>query len=171
MAPATMDVAGASKWIGRRTGQNFGSFNTVAGDNYVAERGQRKLDLRIKGDSIKEVFVANKSAEKGKHETELSLKGLSLKSRAADSFELFHTTLISDSKGVDNSNTTILDRHKNEDVLILMKGKPAMVGKLDSHGWFKIPLVQYQGQWQHLVYQQSNSNGSQSKQILCTIYL
>ena len=92
------------------------------------------MDLHIKRKSTKEVFVANGRAEQGKHETELPLKGLSLKASAAASFKLFCTTLISGSKVVDDGNTAILDRqgvkvYKDEDVLILVKGKPVMIGK------------------------------------------
>ena len=111
------------------------------------------MDLPIKRKSTKEVFVANASTKQGKHKTELPLEGLSLKARAADNSEAFRTTLISGSKGVDNGSTEILDRHgvkvyKDEDVLILVKGKPVMIEKQDNNGRFKIPLMQYRGQWQ-----------------------
>lgn len=64
---------------------------------------------------------------------------------------MFYITLIGISKVVDNENTAIIDRqgvmvYKDEDILILVKDKPVMVGKRENHGWFKIPLVQYRGQ-------------------------
>lgn len=104
------------------------------------------MDLPIKGDSTKKVFVTNGSAEQGKYATKLPLEGLSLQARAVYSFELIRTTLISSSKVVDNGDIAILDRqvvkvYKDEDMLILVKGNPVMLGKQDSHGRFKIPLV------------------------------
>jgi hypothetical protein len=37
---------------------------------------------------------------------------------------------------------------KEEDVLITRKGKPILIGVRDSHGRYRIPLMQQQGQWQ-----------------------
>ena len=37
---------------------------------------------------------------------------------------------------------------KEEDVLITCKGEPILIGVRDSHGRYRIPLVQQRGQWQ-----------------------
>ena len=109
--------------------------------------------MPFKGNSSKQVSVANGHVEQGKHETELPFEGLSPAAKAADSFASFHTTLISGSKVVDDGNTAILDQQgvkvfADEDVLILVQGKPIMIGTRDSRGRFKVPLVQHRGQWQ-----------------------
>lgn len=105
------------------------------------------MDLLIKGDLHKPVSVVNGYIEQGKDASKPPLEGLSHKAKAGDSFVLVHTTLISSNKVVDNSNTSILDRqgvkvYKDEDILILVKGKPVMVGKYDRNGCFKKPIVQ-----------------------------
>ena len=146
-------VSRAGKWIKKKANKVFATFDTGADDNYITENDRQKLQLPIKGDSSKQVSVANGHVEQGKHETELPLEGLSPTAKAADSFESFHTTLISGSKVVDDGNTVILDQqgvkvYTDEDVLILVRGKPIMIGTRDSRGRFKVPLVQHRGQWQ-----------------------
>ena len=37
---------------------------------------------------------------------------------------------------------------KEEDVLITCKGEPILIGVRDSHGRYRIPLMQQRGQWQ-----------------------
>ncbi len=37
---------------------------------------------------------------------------------------------------------------KEEDVLITCKGKPILIRVRDSHGQYRIPLIQQRGQWQ-----------------------
>ena len=120
----------------------WGSFDMTSDSNYITKDDQRELNLPIKEYSTKEVFVANGSVMQGKHATKLPLKGLSPEARVEYSFIFFHSTLISSSKVVDDGNTAILDRqgvkvYKDEDVLILVKGKPVMIGKRDSHRQFK----------------------------------
>ena len=114
------------------------SFDAAADDNYVAEGDRQELNLPIIAKSTKAVFITNGSAKQGKHETELTLDEVSTKARVTDSFETFRTTLISGSKVVDDGNTAILDRkrvkvHEDEDVLILVKGKPVMIEKRDAN--------------------------------------
>ncbi len=36
---------------------------------------------------------------------------------------------------------------KEEDVLITCKGEPILIGVRDSHGRYRIPLIQQRGQW------------------------
>ena len=85
--------------------------------------------------------MVNERGERGNYATKLPLEGLSPEARAADNFGLFPITLISSAKVVDDGITAILDKQgvkirKDEDVLILVKGKPIMVDKRDIHGWF-----------------------------------
>jgi hypothetical protein len=37
---------------------------------------------------------------------------------------------------------------KEEDVLITFKGEPILIGVRDSHGRYRIPLMQQRAQWQ-----------------------
>ena len=147
--PQTMEalaIAQIGQWFKNKVTKVFATFDTGSDGNYITEKDRQKLQLPITGDSDKRVSVANGHVEQGKHETELPLEGLSPTAKTADSFESFHTTLISGSKVVDDGNTAILDQQgvrvfADKDVLILVQGKPIMIGTRDNMGRFKVPLV------------------------------
>ena len=74
------------------------------------------------------------------------------KAAEADTFEEFPTSLMSVSKKADDGNVSIFTKEgvivtKEEDVLITCKRKPILVGKLDEHGRYHVPLTQARGQW------------------------
>ena len=150
--PRTMEalaVSRAGNWFKKKATKVFATFDTGADGDFITENDLQKLQLPIKGDSDKQVSVANGHVEQGKHETELPFEGLSPTAKAADSFELFHTTLISSSNIVDDGNTAILNQKgvkvlfADKDVLILVQAKPIMIGTHDSMDRFKVPLVQH----------------------------
>lgn len=137
----------------KRASQIYAAFDTGADNNFVSEQHRSELGLPDLGKSSKLVRVANGGIEHGKVRTQLPFEGLSEQARRADSFDTFHTTLISGQRVVDDGNKVILDDkgvkvYKSEDVLILVRGKPIMVGKRDERGRFQIPLMQVRGQWQ-----------------------
>jgi len=71
----------------------------------------------------------------------------------ADTFMDFPTSLMSVGKTANDGTVSIFTKEgvnvfKEEDVLITCKGKPILVGVRDSHGRYRIPLIQQWGQWQ-----------------------
>ena len=103
--------------------------------------------------STKKVGVANGGACNGKYVTKLPFPQLSNKAAEADTFEEFPTSLMSVSKTADNRNVYIFTGecvtvYKEEDVLITHQRKPILIGKLDEHGRYCIPLTQANGQRQ-----------------------
>ena len=93
--------------------------------------------------------VANAGTSRGNWETELPISELSKKAEKADSFSDFPTSLMSIGKTNDDGNVSIFTKdgvtvHKEEDVLIMCKGTPILIG---VRGRYRIPLVQRRGQW------------------------
>jgi hypothetical protein len=71
----------------------------------------------------------------------------------ADTFLDFPTSLMSVGKTADNGTVSVFTKEgvnvfKKEDVLITCKGEPILIGVRDSHGQYRIPLMQQRGQWQ-----------------------
>ena len=71
----------------------------------------------------------------------------------AGRFQDFPTSLMCVGKTADNGTVSVFTKEdvnvfKEEDVLIKCKGKPILIGVRDSHGQYRIPLMQQQGQWQ-----------------------
>ena len=69
----------------------------------------------------------------------------------AHPFKDFPTSLLSIDKVNDDGNVSIFIKqgvtvHTEEDVLITLKGQPAMIGKRDERVRYQIPLVQQRGQ-------------------------
>ena len=78
--------------------------------------------------------------------TPLPIPQLSKAAAEAHTFEDFPTSLLSVGKVNDDGNVSIFTRkgvtvHKEEDVLITVKGYPVMIGKRDNRGRYRIPLV------------------------------
>eukprot|EP00984_Skeletonema_dohrnii_P002295 scaffold797_cov118-Skeletonema_dohrnii-CCMP3373.AAC.10 len=132
------------------TNEVYASYDSAADGHYVAEDDRKKLNLPILRPSIKKVTVADGGIQAGKHQTMLPLHGLPEETKTGDSFDHFGTTLLSVGKVADAGNTSIFTRtgvnvYKEEDVLILVRGEPILVGKRDSFGRYKIPLVTQRG--------------------------
>jgi hypothetical protein len=56
-------------------------------------------------------------------------------------------------KMADNGTVSVFTKEginvfTEEDVLITCKGEPILIGVRDSHGQYRIPLMQQWGQWQ-----------------------
>ena len=88
-----------------------------------------------------------------KFTTQLPFQTLSSSARKADTFTEFPHSLMSVGKKADNGTISIFTKsgvavHKEEDVLIRMKGKPILIGVQDNQGRYRIPLIQQRGQWQ-----------------------
>ena len=77
----------------------------------------------------------------------LHIPRLSKTAAEANTFENFLTSLLSVGKINDDGNVSIFTKqgvtvHKEEDVLITVKGQPVMIVKRDGQGRYQIPLVQ-----------------------------
>jgi hypothetical protein len=97
--------------------------------------------------------VANGETCKAQFTTLLPFKALSKSARAADMFKEFPHSLMSVGKTANNGTISIFTKngvtvHKEQDVLIRMKGKPILIGVRDDQGRYLIPLIQQCGQWQ-----------------------
>jgi len=71
----------------------------------------------------------------------------------ADTFHDFPTSLMSVGKTADDGTVSVFTKEgvhafKEDDVLITCKGEPILIGVRDSHGQYRIPLIQQRGQWQ-----------------------
>ena len=83
--------------------------------------------------------------------TPLPIPHLSKAAAEAHTFEDFPTLLMSVGKVKDDGSVSVFTRkgvtvHKEEDVLITVKGQPVMIGKQDDRGRYRIPLIQQRGQ-------------------------
>jgi len=73
----------------------------------------------------------------------------------ADTFQDFPMFLMSVGKMANNGTVSVFTKEgrnvfKEEDMIITCKGKPILIGVRDSHGRYRIPLMQQRGQWQPL---------------------
>ena len=97
--------------------------------------------------------VANGGTSKAKYVTQLPIRQLSAQAMQADTFQDFPTSLMSVGKTADDGTVSVFTKEgvnvfKEEDVLITCKGEPILIGVRDSHGRYRIPLMQQRGQWQ-----------------------
>ena len=103
--------------------------------------------------SAKKVGVFNGSACNGKYVSTLPSPKLSNREAEVDTFEEFPTSLISVGKTADYGNVSIFTKegvpvYKEEYVLITCQRKPIIIGKMDEHGRYHIPLTQDHMKWQ-----------------------
>ena len=129
------------------------TYDSGANGNYLSESDRRRANLPILRRSTKRVGVANGGTSHAVHTTTLPFPQLSAKSRMADTFRDFPSSLMSVGKTADDGKVSIFTRdgvtvHNEEDVLITCKGRPVLVGKRDDRGRYRIPLVQERGHWQ-----------------------
>jgi hypothetical protein len=129
------------------------TYDSGADDNYMSESDRANARLPILRKSSKRVNVANGGLSKATNVTPLPIPGLSKAAAEAHTFKDFPTSLLSVGKVNDDGNVSIFTRkgvsvHKEEDVLITVKGQPVMIGRRDERGRYRIPLVQQRGQWQ-----------------------
>jgi hypothetical protein len=129
------------------------TYDSGADGNYLAKKGRIAVGLPALRVSTKRVGVANGGVAQVKHVTKLLFEQLSDKARTADTFTDFPHSLMSVGKTADDGTISIFTKdgttvHKEEDVLIMCKGMPILVGVLDMHGRYLIPLTQQRGRWQ-----------------------
>ena len=123
------------------------TYDSGADSNYISETNRAKAGPPILCTSTKRVGVANGGKSTGKYRTRLPIPNLSLAAAEADSFQDFPMSLLSVGKVEDDGNVSIFDKdgvkvYAKEDVLIMCKGKPIMIGKRDERGRYQIPLMQ-----------------------------
>ena len=85
--------------------------------------------------------------------TSLPFPQLSNKAEEVDTFKEFPTLLMSVGKTADNGKVSIFTKenvkvYKEDDVLIMCKGNPILVGRRNERNHYRIPLMQTQGQCQ-----------------------
>jgi len=102
----------------------------------------------------------------------------------ADTFQDFPTSLMSVNKTANDGTVSVftiggVHVFKEEDVLITCKGEPILIRVRDSHGRYRIPLIQQCGEWQlqrpskqaRKSLQQANSNGTSRQMDACRMQL
>ena len=129
------------------------TINSGAKGHYISEKDRAAACLPILHPSTKRSMVANGEKSNGQHVTSLPFPALSKKSRQADTFTDFPTSLTSVGKTADDGIISIFTKygvtiHDKKDMLITCKSKPLFIGVRDNNGRYCIPLVQRWGKWQ-----------------------
>jgi hypothetical protein len=129
------------------------TYDSGADGHYSSEKDRCKAGLPILRTSTRKIGVASGGTSKAKYVTQLPFRKLSAQAMQADTFQDFPTSLMSVGKTADNGTVSVFTKEgvtvfKEEDVLITCKGEPILIGVRDSHGQYRIPLVQQRGQWQ-----------------------
>ena len=129
------------------------TYDSGADGHYISKKDRRKAGLPIMRTSTRKVGVANGGTSHAKYVTQLPFRQLSAQSTQAATFQEFPTSLMSVGKTTDDGTVSVFTKEgvnvfKEEDVLTTCKGKPILIGVRDSHGRYRIPLVQQRGQWQ-----------------------
>ena len=125
-------------------------YDSGADGHYITEEDRKQAKLSILRKSSKKVNVANGETCKEKFTTQLPFESLSMSARTADTFTEFPHSLMSVGKIADDGTISIFTKsgvtvHKEQDVLIRMKGKPILIGVRDDQGRYRISLIQQRG--------------------------
>ena len=118
------------------------TYNSGADRHYLSEADRHTAGLLILKPYTKRGGV-----------TRLPFPTLSPRATQADSINDFPHSLMSVGKTSDDKTVSIftwdgVTVHAEEDILITCQGVPILIGVRDTHGRYRIPLVQTQGQWQ-----------------------
>ena len=129
------------------------TYDSGADGHYVCEADRLQAGLPILHPYTKHVGVANGSISKATNVCQLPFPQLSATATQADSFHDFPHSLMSVGKTCDDGTISIFTQsgvsiHRDQDVLITCKGDPLLTGTRDAHGRYRIPLIQYKGNWQ-----------------------
>eukprot|EP00804_Cyclotella_cryptica_P013702 CCRYP_016146-RA/>CCRYP_016146-RA protein AED:0.57 eAED:0.15 QI:0/-1/0/1/-1/1/1/0/211 len=129
------------------------TYDSGADGHYVSEADRLAASLLILKPSTKKVGVANGSTSIGAHVTRLPFPTLSPQATQANSFNDFPHSLMSIGKTSDDKTVSIFTRdgvtvHAEQDVLITCQGTPILIGVRNTHGRYRITLLQTHGQWQ-----------------------
>ena len=108
-------------------------YDSGADGHYITKEDRKRAQLPILWKSIKKVNVANGETCKAQFTTQLPFKALSKSARVANTFKEFPHSLMSVGKTANNGTIYIFMKsgvtvHKEQDVLIRMKGKPILIG-------------------------------------------
>ena len=127
-------------------------YDSGADGHYITKEDCKQATLPILRKLSKKVNVANGKTCKAKFITQLPFQTRSTTARTADTFTEFLHSLMSVGKTSDNGIISIFKKkgvmvHKEQDVLIRMKGKPFLIGFQYDHGQNRIPLIQQCEQW------------------------
>ena len=122
-------------------------YDSGADGHNITKEDHKHAQLPILRRSSKKVNVANGETCKAKFTTQLPLQSLSTSAWAADTFTGFLHSLMGVGKTADNGTISIFTKigvtvHKEQDVLIRMKGIPILIGVRDDQGQYCIPLIQ-----------------------------
>jgi hypothetical protein len=109
------------------------TYNSGSNGLYISKHDQRKAGLPVLRPSTWHVGVANGDTSNAKYVTQLPFQKLSAQLRHADIFQDFPTSLMSMGKTLDNSMVLVFTKEginvfKEEDVLIICKGEPILIG-------------------------------------------
>jgi len=129
------------------------TYESGADGHYVSKDNRKEAYMPILRPSNKKVGLVNGDTCNAKNVTQLPFPQLSKQATKADTFTNFPTSLMSVGKTSNNGTISIFTKtsvtvHKETDVLIRCKGAPLLIGVLDEHGQYRIPLIQKRGQWQ-----------------------
>ncbi len=109
------------------------TYKSGADGHYISEHDQHKAGPPILRPSTWQVGVANRGTSNAKYVTQLPFWKLSTRSRQADTFQDFTTSLMSMGKTSDDGTVLVFTKEgvnvfKEEDVLITCKGGPILIG-------------------------------------------
>jgi hypothetical protein len=109
------------------------TYDSGANGHYISEHDQHKVGLSILRPSTQQVGVANGGTSNAKYVTQLPFRKLSARSRQADTFQDFPTSLMSMGKTSDDCTISVFTKEginvfKEVDVLITCKGEPILIG-------------------------------------------
>jgi hypothetical protein len=99
------------------------TYDSGADGQYISKKDQCKAGLPILQTSTQKVGVANGGTSNSKYVTQLPFQQLSAQAMQADTFQDFHTSLMSVGKTADNGTVSVFTKEgvnvfKEEDVLI-----------------------------------------------------
>jgi hypothetical protein len=102
------------------------TYDSGADGHYISKHDQHKAGLSILRPSTWQVGVANGGTSNAKYVTQLPFQKLSARSRQADTFQDFPTSLMSVGKTADDDTVSVFTKEgiivfKEEDVLITCK--------------------------------------------------
>ena len=124
------------------------TYNSGANGHYISESDRKAAGLPVLRPSTKRVIVANREKFKGTSVRQLPFPTLSKKARLADTFHNFPTSLMSVGKTADDGKFFIFTKegvkvYNKQDVLIMCKGKPILIGVRNDHRQYRTPLMQW----------------------------
>lgn len=112
-------------------------YDSGADGHYTTESMRQRARLQVIGPSDKRVGTANGGTSNGKHRVRLPFCGLSDTANEADTFNDFKYSLYSVGTVNDDGNVSIFTKddvrvYREEEVLIMCKGKTLLIGTRDE---------------------------------------